>query len=104
LCLSSYFLNLELNQALRFHDFWNVWPRGERKQSKAAVKKKWERDGLDEIADKIITHVERMKLTDQWIKGFEPMPATYINQKRYLDLDDVDTQAGLPPNMARKAI
>jgi hypothetical protein len=43
-------------------------------------------------------------MTNQWTQGFEPMPATYINQKRYLDADDVDTQAGVPPNMLRKAI
>ena len=88
----------------RFEDFWKVWPSGERKVSKASCKAKWEKEGLDETADKIIAHVEKMKLTDQWIRGFEPMPATYINQKRYLDADDVDTQVGLPPNMLRKPL
>jgi len=96
--------NSSIGASLRFEEFWSVWPRGERKMAKAALKKKWEKEGLDEIADKIISHVEKMKLTDQWTRGFEPMPATYINQKRYLDADDVDTQAGVPLNMLRKAI
>jgi uncharacterized protein YdaU (DUF1376 family) len=91
-------------KSVRFEDFWKVWPSGERKVAKAACKSKWEEKGLDEIADKIIGHVEKMKVTDQWTRGFEPMPATYLNQKRYLDADDVDTKAGLPPNMLRKAI
>jgi uncharacterized protein YdaU (DUF1376 family) len=91
-------------KSVRFEDFWKVWPSGERKVAKAACKSKWEEKGLDEIADKIIGHVEKMKVTDQWTRGFEPMPATYLNQKRYLDADDVDTKAGMPPNMLRKAI
>lgn len=96
--------NIYKGKSDRFDDFWKVWPSSERKQAKAECKKKWESKGLDEFADKIITHVEKMKLTDQWQRGFEPMPSTYINQSRYLDLDDVDAQAGLPPNMMRRAI
>ena len=96
--------NKHLGKSDRFDDFWKAWPSGERKQSKADCKKKWQSKGLDEIADKIITHVEKMKLTDQWIKGFEPMPATYLNQDRYLDFDEPSAQAGVPLNMLRKAI
>jgi len=96
--------NIHAGKSDRFDDFWSAWPSGERKQSKAACKKKWESKGLDEIADKIITHVEKMKLTDQWIRGFEPMPATYLNQERYLDFDEPSAQAGVPINMLRKAI
>lgn len=96
--------NIHSGKSDRFDDFWSTWPSGERKQSKAACKKKWESKGLDEIADKIITHVEKMKLTDQWIRGFEPMPATYLNQERYLDFDEPSAQAGIPINMLRKAI
>ena len=96
--------NIYSGKSDRFDDFWKAWPSGERKQSKADCKKKWQSKGLDEIADKIITHVEKMKLTDQWIKGFEPMPATYLNQDRYLDFDEPSVQAGVPINMLRKAI
>lgn len=97
-------INQFIGKSLRFEDFWKAWPSGERKVGKAALKSKWEKEGLDEIADKIINHVERMKLTDQWTRGFEPMPATYINQKRYLDADDIDTKAGVPINMIRKPL
>jgi uncharacterized protein YdaU (DUF1376 family) len=96
--------NIYSGKSDRFDDFWSAWPRGERKQSKADCKKKWQSKGLDEIADKIISHVEKMKLTDQWTSGFEPMPATYLNQERYLDFDEPSSQAGVPINMLRKAI
>lgn len=96
--------NSSVGKSDRFAEFWYIWPSGERKQAKAECKKKWEAKGLDEIADMIIAHVQKMKMTDQWVRGFEPMPVTYINQQRYLDMDDKSVEAGTPPNMLRKAI
>jgi len=52
----------------------------------------WQRDACEEIAQKIIDHLKVMKLTEQWRTGFEPAPATYLNQKRYFDEIQPDRQ------------
>jgi hypothetical protein len=96
--------NQYIGKSDRFEEFWSTWPSSERKNSKATCKSKWEGNGLDEIADKIITHVGKLKVSDQWTKGFEPAPATYLNQKRYLDEESNSNQNGLPVNLLRKAI
>ena len=49
--------NIYKGKSVRFDEFWSVWPSGERKVAKAVCKSKWEDKGLDEIADKIISHV-----------------------------------------------
>jgi hypothetical protein len=46
---------------------------------------KWERGGLDEVADEIIAKVNDLKSSEQWTSGFEPAPMTYINQRRWED-------------------
>jgi uncharacterized protein YdaU (DUF1376 family) len=69
----------------RFDDFWQTWPSSKRKVGKAACLTKWQKHGLDSLADQIIAHVTVMKGTDQWQEGFEPAPLTYINQRRWED-------------------
>lgn len=69
----------------RFIEFWETWPKSQRKVGKAACLKKWKSQKLDLIADQIIAHVNALKQTKQWRDGFEPAPATYINQKRWHD-------------------
>jgi uncharacterized protein YdaU (DUF1376 family) len=96
--------NQYIGKSNRFEEFWSTWPSSERKNSKAVCKSKWEDKGLDEIADKIITHVGKLKVSDQWVRGFEPAPATYLNQKRYLDEESNSNQNGLPPNLLRKPL
>jgi len=46
---------------------------------------KWERGGLDEVADAIIANVNDLKSSEQRTGGFEPAPMTYINQRRWED-------------------
>ena len=68
-----------------FERFWNSWPNSPRKVGKAACLRKWKAGHLEEAADGIIFHVETMKLAEQWRKGFEPAPLTYLNQRRWED-------------------
>lgn len=68
----------------RFNDFWKEYPSN-RKVGRKPCEVKWQRKGLDKIADKIILHVKNMKLTKQWKDGFNPAPLTYINQERWED-------------------
>jgi len=77
--------NKNISSAARFEEFWTTWPQSKRKVGKAAVLAKWEKHGLDEVADIIIANVESLKTSEQWTGGFEPAPMTYINQRRWED-------------------
>jgi len=81
------------SQATRFEEFWSVWPSSKRKVGKVAVQKKWKLHNLDSVADKIISHVNSLKHSEQWTTGFEPAPMTYINQRRWED-QEVKPQFG----------
>ena len=83
----------------RFDEFWETWPKSPRKVGKAAVKAKWDSKKLEAIADQIIDHVNSMKSSEQWIKGFEPAPMTYINQNRW-----EDGNGAFEPILTRRAI
>lgn len=76
-----------------FVRFWETWPKSPRKVAKPKCCDVWKSRRLDAIADKIIAHVTAMKETEQWRKGFEPAPLTYLNQRRWEDAD-----AGGGPN------
>lgn len=77
------FTTPQVEQHNRFPDFWKAWPDHERKVARLQCEAKWKAKKLDRLADRIIAHVERMKLTDTWAKGFVPLPATYLNQNRW---------------------
>tara|TARA_R110000868_G_scaffold20734_5_gene87255 strand:+ start:1865 stop:2521 length:657 start_codon:yes stop_codon:yes gene_type:complete len=77
--------------ASRFEEFWNNWPTSKRKVAKSACKAKWERQALDPLTDKINAVVTLLKVSEQWISGFEPSPLTFINQKRWEDGSTTDS-------------
>lgn len=68
-----------------FVRFWNLWPKGGRKVAKSKCQEVWARKGLDPLVDAICVHVEAMKVSDQWRRGYDPAPLTYLNQQRWLD-------------------
>jgi uncharacterized protein YdaU (DUF1376 family) len=80
--------DISSSKSTRFNEFWEVWPKSPRKVAKATCEKKWATQGLDKVADQIIAHVTALKGTEQWTKGFEPAPQTYINQRRWEDGDE----------------
>ena len=69
----------------KFFEFWEAYPRSNRKVNKNGCMKLWQSQKLEQIGDKIINHVKIMSDTDwkkdngQWI----PMPATYLRQERF---------------------
>lgn len=69
----------------RFQEFWDLWPKTERKNAKAECLKKWKLRGLDRLADEILLHVAAMRETKKWQDGYEPAPLTYINQQHWQD-------------------
>lgn len=70
-----------------FEKFWVAWPKSDRKQAKGRCLQAWKKQGLEHIADTVLAHVERMKASDSWRRGYEPMPLTYLNQKRWEGAD-----------------
>lgn len=68
-----------------FDRFWTTWPASSRKVAKAKCLERWRRSKLDDVADRIVEHVDAMKATKQWLEGFEPAPLTYLNQRRWED-------------------
>ncbi len=69
---------------MTFDAFWSAYPTT-RKVNKKGCLAIWERAKLDTRANDILAHVHAMKRSDQWRKGFSPLPATYLNQERWND-------------------
>lgn len=77
--------NAERGGADRFDAFWRLFPK-QRKKDKQKCLKKWKLYGFDSIADVIIADVAKRNCGDwEWANGFAPMPATYLNNRRWLD-------------------
>lgn len=66
-----------------FLRFWGVWPKGERKRSQGKCWELWQRKDFDQVADTIASHVEAMKSSEGWRKGFVPAPLVYLNQRQW---------------------
>lgn len=75
-----------------FVKFWETWPRSERKQGKAACADIWRRKALEGETDLIVAHVAHMAKSESWQSGYDPMPETYLNKRRW---DGADLTAGL---------
>lgn len=71
-----------------FLQFWDAWPKSDRKVAKAECAKRWKARKLEGIASQILADVRSRKETDRsWLTGYEPAPLTYINQKRWEDAE-----------------
>lgn len=66
-----------------FEAFWLAYPK---KVGKQVAWQKWCDDQLDEFTTTLVRDVtERQKRHDQWLRGYVPDPATYLNQRRWTD-------------------
>ena len=70
---------------VRFAEFWNAWPKNERKQDKAKCGDHWKRNGFDAIADAILADVATKRKTQKWAEGFIEAPLVYLRGKRWED-------------------
>lgn len=66
-----------------FLKFWDSWPQSQRKQGKGKCLQLWQKLRCEDASSEILAHVEFMKRSDQWRNGYDPMPATYLNQRRW---------------------
>lgn len=80
-----------VNTPALFEKFWKAYPRRASKQQalKAFLKLK----PTDELLNRMITAIDRQKLSPQWVKDggvFIPYPATWLNQHRWEDEPPLD--------------
>lgn len=80
-----------------FNQFWKAWPKTKRKQGRADCFSIWKRKGFESQTPLILAHVEAMKQTDDWRKGFDPMPKTYLNGKRWDGAELDAPESGVKP-------
>ena len=69
-----------------FLEFWEAWPRSERKQAKGQCYKSWKKAKTESHAAEIIKHVEACKESAGWSKDggqYIPAPLVYLNQRRW---------------------
>jgi hypothetical protein len=66
-----------------FLRFWGSWPKNERKASQGKCWAVWLKADFDLQAETILAHVDGLKSSDGWQRGFVPAPLTYLNQRRW---------------------
>lgn len=71
----------------RFAEFWECWPKNDRKQDKAKCAQKWKADNLDSVADVILADVVAKKQSRKWIEGYAECPLVYLRGSRWSDSD-----------------
>lgn len=74
-----------------FGEFWTAYPKSERKVGKAKCLEIWRRESLADCKDKVLKALNQDKTSQNWNKEngrWIPMPATWLNRKRHLDVED----------------
>lgn len=72
-----------------FDAFWEAYPKCERKVGKAKCREIWSRNRLCKVASAVMTALAIDAKSSDWTKDngkFIPMPATWLNRKRYEDV------------------
>lgn len=77
--------NAKTDLEIGFCKFWDAFP-STRKRAKPACWKKWKKIHPDSaLVEKMLQTIEAFKKTDEWKRGFAPMPLTWLNQGRWED-------------------
>jgi len=69
-----------------FVSFWNSWPDHKRKAARKQCAAKWESQGCEAIAERVLMSLEAAKASDDWAKeggAFIPAPLVWLNQARW---------------------
>ena len=88
-----------------FAEFWEAWPRNERKQDKAKSLEHWTRHNLDAIAETILADVRTKRATTKWLEGYIEAPLIYMRGRRWEDgvePDGGNPSAAIPTEEAAK--
>jgi hypothetical protein len=69
-----------------FARFWAAWPAGQRKRGRKMALAAWQALHLEDQAAAIVADVERRRDHDDfWLRGYAPMPQTYLRGARWED-------------------
>ena len=72
-----------LSAGLRFEEWWQAYGKKVEKKRALAI---WKRRGLDAKADMLIEDARNRHAHDeQWRRGYQPHPSTYLNGDRWED-------------------
>jgi hypothetical protein len=80
-----------------FEDFWNAWPKSERKQDKAKCAAKWKAAGLADLTSAILADIETNKATEKWKGGYIEAPEVYLDNRRWEDGVTPDVRSNTVP-------
>lgn len=69
----------------KFQDFWDAYPKGDRRVGKAECMKFWSKNRLDSQIEVILAHLQAIKKSKAWQDGFHPAATKYLNQRRWMD-------------------
>lgn len=78
-----------------FLRFWTAWPKSQRKQAQGKCWTLWRQKDFDQVAPAILEHVESLKASDDWQRGYSPLPYTYLNQKRWEGAEPEEVKKGV---------
>jgi hypothetical protein len=65
-----------------FAEFWKAYPS---KVGKGAAETAWKKAKINGHLSEVLQAVEDQKQCKRWQEGIIPNPATWLNQKRWLD-------------------
>lgn len=84
-----------------FDRFWATWPSGQRKRGRKTALTVWRGHHLEPLTDMIVADVQhRSQADDWWLRGYAPMPATYLRGARWEDeLGGRPSQRELSPSL-----
>lgn len=80
--------NIEYCTEKEFSEFWELYPKNHnRRVDKKGSKKKYL--GIEKQEHiKVLKGLKILKGTESWVKGFEPMVSTFLNQRRWVDVSE----------------
>lgn len=85
----------ELPPSGAFLKFWSSWPKHTRKQAQGKCWSLWRQKDFDQIAPVVLAHVEALKVSDDWQRGYVPAPFVYLNQKRWEGAEAEEVKKGV---------
>ncbi len=68
-----------------FEDFWNAWPKSERKQDKTRCAATWATNDYAKVKDQILADITTKRQTEKWRGGYIEAPLVYLHNERWKD-------------------
>lgn len=83
-----------------FEDFWNAWPKNERKQDRTRCHATWATNGYGAFKDQILADIATKRQTEKWRGGYIEAPLVYLHGERWTDQVTPDGPNGAGANVA----